>query len=891
MVRPDINSKSFAFLLMTIIMVVTSCSTKKNTFSRRVYHNLTAHYNAYWNGKESLKEGQYELLNLVADNYTFILPMFNYGSKEGAISINPYMDRAIEKGTMVIQRHSMEFNGKEYVRWIDDAYLMIGKAYFYKHEYNMARRTFDYVIKHYSDDPIKFNAMVWLANTYIQQKEWEKAQSLLDLVQSKIGKEQVPNSARKHLPLVYADYYIKQGLYRESITHLERGIEINTDKYLKTRAMFILGQIYQFNNDYEAATEYYTYVIKKNPPYEMAFNAKINLAQSFDIETGDRKLIIKKLEKMLKDEKNDEFQDQIYYALAEIAIREGNDSLAIDYYRLSVSKSISNNYQKAVSSLKLADLYYSYPDYVNAQAYYDSAMMFLPEDFPDYDILESKTETLTSLVNNILIVREQDSLQNLANMSEAERDEIIGKLIEEYKEEEKRRKEEERAAQQNQMMAAQSYQNKQNINRLAGGKWYFYNPSTLSYGYTEFIKRWGNRKLEDLWRLKNKKMMSFDYEEEIIASADSVVSDSIKSLETDPSKKEYYLQGLPLTDEAMALSDSLIRESLYKMGYIYKIGINDYPRSIETFDELNERYPGNSHKLESYYHLFRIYDETGNTDKAGYYKDQIITNYPDSDYAKILIDPNYNLVLQAQHNKASLLYEETYEAYKNQQYQMVQIYSEEAFESYQEDQDLIPRFEYLYALAIGKTDGHDSLLVHLRDVVTRYPSHDVAPLAQNIIDLLTGKKQMRPAGDTTITFAEVTPEDENIEEISPYSFEPDVVHFYVLIINAMKVNVNATKVKISDHNIKYHRLNNLSISSVLLDAERQMITVSNFKNKQDALAYYSGIKASEYVFSSINKDDFEHFVVSAENYKIFYQNKDAEQYQRFFAKNYLNPEK
>ena len=129
--RPTILSQPGKIILFTLsALLLVSCSTKKNTMTRRLYHNLTAHYNAYWNGKQSIKEGEAELYRTVKDNYTFILPVFNYGAKEQAVSINPQMDRAIEKGSKVVQKHSMFFNNREYVQWIDDSYLMIGQAYF-----------------------------------------------------------------------------------------------------------------------------------------------------------------------------------------------------------------------------------------------------------------------------------------------------------------------------------------------------------------------------------------------------------------------------------------------------------------------------------------------------------------------------------------------------------------------------------------------------------------------------------------------------------------------------------------------------------------------------------------------------------------------------------------
>ncbi len=882
--RPSFSLGAGKIILLTLAaLLMASCSTKKNTLTRRLYHNLTAHYNAYWNGKQSIKEGETELYKSARDNYSFILPVYNYGTREQAVSVNPQMDRAIEKGSKVIQKHSMFFNNKEYVNWINDSYLMIGMAYFYKQEYLMARRTFDYIIKNYENDPIKYKAMTWLASSYIQQQEWNKAQSLLDLVQSEIDKEILSMKMVKRLPLVYADFYVKQKLYKQAVPYLERGLEVNHDKITQCRLLFILGQIYQAEKDYDASSEYYTMLIKQGAPYEMAFNARINLAQSYSATTGDKKLIIKQLQKMIKDVKNEDFLDQIYYALAEIALRDSDDSLGIKYLKLSVSKSTSNLYQKSISSLRLADLYFSYPDYASAQLYYDTAVMFLPADYPNYDPIVTKSQLLTELVTHLTTVHVQDSLQAVAMMPENERMDLINKMIADYQEKERLRKEEEALLQNQIMMASSSYQTQQNVDRLAGGKWYFYNPSTLSFGYNEFLKKWGNRKLEDLWRLKNKQLITMDQEEEI-AAADSLKTDSTAVLSTDPLKPETYLQNLPLTEELMARSNKMISNALYQSGIIYDDGLADYPMAIESYRSLIDRYPSDDRVLETYYNLYSIYTDLQDSEHAAFYRDLIVNNYPESDYAKIIMDPNYSLVLQAQRNKAAVLYEETYQAYRNEQYMMVKIYSEEAMANYPEDKVLIPKFEYLRLMAIGRSVSHDSLATMLQQFIQQYPSHEITPLAQNVLNHLTIVEETLAASDSTISADSL---EISQKVIAPYVYEPATIHFYILVVDAGRVNVNATKVKISDHNQKYHSLDNLTISSVLLDNRRQMITVSNFRNKDQALTYFAGISTSEYVFSNIPADAFSQFVISSGNYRIFYENKDTRDYLRFFKKNYL----
>ncbi|PIY32494.1 MAG: hypothetical protein COZ08_06965, partial [Bacteroidetes bacterium CG_4_10_14_3_um_filter_42_6] len=65
-------------------------------------------------------------------------------------------------------------------------------------------------------------------------------------------------------------------------SYLQRGLELNNNKQLVTRIYFILGQISQSNQDFSKASSYFSKVIKRNPPYQMAFQAKMNLAQCYD---------------------------------------------------------------------------------------------------------------------------------------------------------------------------------------------------------------------------------------------------------------------------------------------------------------------------------------------------------------------------------------------------------------------------------------------------------------------------------------------------------------------------------------------------------------------------------------------------------------------------------
>ena len=436
------------FLLISILLI-NACSTKKNTPIRRTYHNVTAHYNAFFNGREAYKEGMRTLEKSQKDDFTKMLPLFIYEKNSNLGSISSKMDRAIEKSSKVIKKHSItakpkrkkgkltesekEFYAKkEFNNWVDDSYLMMGKSFVFKEDYLSARTNFNFIVSQFPNEPIKYDALIWLARIDLLEKKYKSALENLERLD---GEKDLPKKLEKDLATTYADYYIKKEKYKDAIPWLVNAIDKERKKKYRVRYKYILAQIYQQQDDFKKASEMYRQVIKMNPPYEMAFNAKINRATSYDNNSGRGKEITKQLQKMLKDDKNIEFQDQIYYAIGNIALKDGDKPEAIKNFKLSAETSVSNNTQKALSFLNLGRLYFERPDYPNSQAYYDSCMSFLPKDYPGYEKLSAKTVILNELITNLNEVRNQDSLQRIAAMSPSERNKLIDKIIQKLKEE------------------------------------------------------------------------------------------------------------------------------------------------------------------------------------------------------------------------------------------------------------------------------------------------------------------------------------------------------------------------------------------------------------------------------------------------------------------------
>ncbi len=873
--------------ILLAFMMLASCSTKKNKWNRRAWHNMTSHYNVWWNGNQSIKEGEKTLRQSVQDDYTKTLPVFNYGTKENALALNQYMDRTIEKDAICIQKHSMRFNNVERVRWIDDAFIDMGKAHFYKQDYVPARRTFDYASTQYRNSPDRFTATLWLAKTYIATKQYEKAEAMLQsiLVATDNENEKIPRYVRTNIDLVYADYYIALGRENEAVRYLRSALITAKGKYNKSRAMFILGQIYQHQNDKPRATEQFKNVIRKHPSYEMTFEAQMNLARCYDADTAT---IMKMLNKMLKDSKNTDFKDRIYYAMAGVAMENNNVDDGVKYLRRSVATSTTNNMQKIKSSLDCANILFSNNDYILSQAYFDTAVMTMDRSYPGYDSLLNLSVMLTDLVGNLTVYHTQDSLLRLADMDSIHRNAIIDKVIDEYKEEQKRL-EEQREIEKQIALNGGNEKPESVVPTGNDGNWYFYNTATRTRGANDFKAKWGNRMLEDYWFISNKQSFAQEVqqeeisEEELALMSEEERENYLKALEIikdttqyTPLDRGYYLKQIPFTQSAKDQANQEIAEALNNIGFIYYNDLADYPRSIEAYTELTERYPDNANEVSAWYYLYKMHGSRKENADAEKYKNLVLTKYPDSNQAKIILDPDYFVKANEKGAEAEQLYAKTFEAYQNGQYQRVMMNVKKARQQFEDDTLYMPRFEFLNAVSLGYVEVVDSMAYSLLRLIQKYPESSIKPFA---LDVLLKANDMYNLG---LNIESARPKDENVvEKESPYTFRPNDEYFVMVICNK-KVRVNPLKVRLSDFNKNNFRMDQLKIKNLMLNKEDALLTIEKFENVNKAIDYKTALFLNDYVFGGIEEENYTVLIISVSNYPIFYQEKNIEEYLDFW---------
>lgn len=863
------------------LLLLSGCSTKKNTLTRRMYHNLTSHYNIYWNGEKSLQDGDKQLRSTVKDDYTKVLRVYNYGSQQDGMTMNSTMDRALEKTSICVQKHSMKFGSRERVKWIDDAYLVMGKAHFYKHDYIPAKRTFDFVATEYNYNDIAYVANMWLIKTYIQTEEYPKAVATIEQLLAKTsGVNKLPKELMRNVDFTIADYYIATKDYNPAVKYLKNGILLNRDRDLRTRAMFILGQIYMLQGDANRATAQFKKVIKRNPEYEMVFESKMNMAKVGT--SSNAKELYKMMNKMLRDPNNEEYCDRIYYAMAELALREGDEAKAINYLRKSVAAYKDNRIQRAYSSLKAATMLFDRNEYELAQAYYDTAVTSMDRQFEGYDSIMNISQTLNELVMYASVVRDQDSLLRVAAMDSVSRniliDKIIARVIEQEQMEKEQREYEEQLALMGSTVGGDAPKTSEPTNST-GASWYFYNPSSVSRGITEFTKKWGMRKLEDNWRISDKRSLNNTGDEGLTEAKNAKAKqDSINATYTNHDRG-YYLQDLPFTMEEKEICDSLIADGLYHLGFLYMDRLSDLPRSIESYERLDSRYPGNKKELPTWYALYKMHKDLNHEEQSLFYKGKIFDKYPNSSYAEFINDPTYFEKLQAQEKEASEFYSKTYDAFEQGQFYRVKMNTERAMRLYESDTAFMPRFAFLHAVAQGRLVAIDTMAFALYDLVRTYPQSSITPYALEVLQNINEEYHLGLVL-TDINNKEGGDQPE-VKKASPYVYQPNSEHFVMIVCDSKSVRVDPLMVRISDFNKKEHRTRTFNLKNVVLDDDHSIITIGNFDSESKAADYIYSMFIGDYVFGGIDKSKYTAIPISSKNYPVFYQAKDLEEYKTF----------
>ncbi|MGV3588269.1 MAG: tetratricopeptide repeat protein [Adhaeribacter sp.] len=722
--------------LCLAVVLLAGCSPERNNFFSKAYQNTTARYNAYFLGNERLKTIEADVTAKAVTDYNRLLPIFPVIDSTIAAGFKKDLEEIIKKASYPIQKHATS-------DWTDDSYLLIGKARFYGLEYEEAIKTFKYVNSTSQNEVTRHEALVWLMRSFLQTEDLESAKAVSDIMK----KQFLTKENALLLFLTRAQYYLLLKDDKLAIQNLKLAIPLIEKKDEEARIRFILGQLYQRNSEEKLARQQFNRILRKNPPYELGFQSKLYLGQVTEVsDASSKEAVDKYFRKLLRDAKNKEYLDKIYYEMARFQLKQNKPELALQYLTQSVKNSTVNTAQKGYSYLLAGQTYYDKLQKYNlAQAYYDSAVQVLPQTAAEYAAAAERRDVLNDFVGHYNIVTRQDSLLQLASLDKATLDARIDAIIKAA--EEKKAADARRAAE----LAAKGANNNTGNNRNnifgnnnngtaeanigtptgPGGVWYFDNPATIGSAKAEFIRRWGNRPLQDNWRISNQQPTGSQQNLQAI-SPGALPGAAADTAATATNMRETLLQDIPLTPEMKLAANQKVETSLFTLGNIYRERLEEPAHAIETYEKFVARFPNSKNAPEAYYALYLLY-KTANDPKQQTYAARIKQQFPNSRYAKLIDNPNYLAEVSADNAKVRELYDKAFALYDEQKFKEANEMLNNIRQA-SPDAELIDRVAFLNVLIVGKTEQPSLFKLALQNFVKTYPSSNLLPKAQQYLD-------------------------------------------------------------------------------------------------------------------------------------------------------------
>jgi tetratricopeptide (TPR) repeat protein len=738
---PSYKSNIGIFLLSALILVAAGCSLEKQSGFNRTMQNLTAHYNILFNANEILRLKQESYAASFPDAYSELLNVY-----PDTIAQTGTPDKDLEEA---IVKANKIISIKEQSHYLGDAYLVLGKSRYLQANYFDAVEYFNYVTRSFGKQAnLKQEALVWKARGLMYLNQLPLAKLVIDSAVQDI------NPKKNVTADVYAtklQYDIITQNYAEAEEMAKLAIKYSYISNLKLRWTFILGQLQELNLKPGDAYESYTRIVKSNASFEMAFNANLNRIRIRDNQNGVKANKIDLLRALLKNSDNTDFFDQVYYQIGEQQFKAGEIDNALKSYKKSVRVSTKNQNQKGLSYLRIADINFkNKADYVSARLYYDSTLNNLSLNYPGYQIIRKKADNLQILTRLLETISREDTLQMLAALDEKTRDARIDEMVAR-----KTRQQQQAAlaasagaASANNGVMSNSFDrnnNSSSSNKNSGSTFYFYNSSAVSQGYNDFKRLWGNRKLEDNWRRSRRSNTGIPTTTTGIGSQVTDPDAPVGSAAYNTTNvsagtfRQDIVKNLPLTPALLQQSNFRIYNAYFEMANFYRDVLEDKKEAIATYETLLARFPQSSDKPSIYYNLYRLYADI-DAAKSNDYKNRLLKEYPESVFAKVILDPDYARKLADVDAEFNGFYNQVYDQYAQRQYTQVIEKANDLLNKYPNNR-YAAQLYYLKAIAAGHMEKLAPFQADLQLIAAKYPQDKlIAPLVNQHLAYIDSNK-------------------------------------------------------------------------------------------------------------------------------------------------------
>lgn len=713
--------------LLAVIVLVVACSTKKSTMLSRGFHATTTKYNVLYNGQLAYDKGLDALKLKFHDDFNSILTVERMQPEKDAVFVeqerDPNFQRAEDKAIKASQLHSIYVSGTEHNPQMDEVYMLLGKARYHDNRYVPALEAFNYILLKYADSDRIYDAKVWREKTNLRLEYHNLAiKNLKKLLKEENLKGQIRSEALATL----AQGYIYANALDSAKVPLTEAIDLAESLDEKARYTFILGQLNSKTDNKTEAIANFQKIINYNHKVPRAYliNAYAGKFSNQDIKTVDTLVFLKEYKSLLKDRENRAYQDIIYHQMGSLYNSYGVSNKAIENYNKSLSKITDNEILRVSNYKNLAEIYYNQKIYEMAGQYYDSAMVNMNPSTREFLAIKHKRNNLIDIVKYEAVVKENDSILHLVNLSPEARKTQIDQFIAERKIADAKKEAREKAA--NTKVSA----NASSAGLTGNSSFYFYSQNTVANAKQDFKKKWGERTLTDNWRLKSLStgsMASNEMDETQDAATNSPEENvSIEDMRYNP---DFFLAQIPTEDEQIKKLKTSRDNAYYQLGLIYSDRLQEYQIAANRLEKLLTLNPNVELIEPTKYHLYKIYLQL-NPEKAALVLNDLQTNHPNSQYTKVILNPNAKLEIE---NSPVQEYDRIHGMYAHGAYYEVLEALEIQIPGIIGDA-IISKYELLKALTIGRLNGLEEYEKALKYVLLTYPNSKEGKEADRILN-------------------------------------------------------------------------------------------------------------------------------------------------------------
>jgi outer membrane protein assembly factor BamD (BamD/ComL family) len=845
------------FAILAIVAAVFACNSKG-------YQNLTAKYNGYYYANLRVEEVEQALDDAHPYNYNEILKIYTDIDSAVIESNKAKLDDAFIKASQLVDWHSAS-------DYLDNGYLIVGKIRHLRGEFQLAIETLQYVNQTSPDNDEKHAALIVLMRTYMDMGDMDRALQVAGFLETDtLSKE---NEADFRLTMAY--YHQRQNNLQGIAQNLNEVSHTIKDKDERSRSKFILGQIYQKLGFNEEAYEFYKAALAGTPPYELTFYAKLNMQQVSAIGSANSiEKVNKYYQSLLKDRKNTEYRGHIYYEMGDFELKQDRFVPALSNYLLSVAVDNPEANQQALSFLRIGQLHFDhFKDFELAKAYYDSTMSVLPKGANDYEFIQKRQEVLTEFVTQLRIIQKNDSLLSLSEMNPVSLDAYIENVLIE-KEKKAKAAAKQKIVEKSQLNAGldRTDNTSSDFQTSNTGSWYFYNDAAMSQGELDFQRVWGNRPLEDNWRRSSKQDVSSTNEVLLESDTTLLVGNELTVAESNldrSTEKAELLKNVPSTEAEKSKLHLEIQEAYYALGNVYRFGLEEIDKAAGSYQILVDNYPYAVLRPEALFALYSIFSES-DINRSNDYKSQIISEYPETLMAKLLVNPNYLIEQEQRNQELQRIYANAYYQFEAGNYRQAEATLTNAFEAIK-DAGFLPNAQLLLAIMKAKTENLFSYEQALNDFTDEYPSGELHDYAQTLI------ASINPIKETIIR-------NEDFE----FSEEFEQSHMISILFRSEDINVNTLEDEVDNYNKTTYPNKKLTVGKLEFDPKlgQFVLFINVFETKEAALEYDKALKIALENFDASKGKEFDNFVISIDNFQMLYQSKEVEAYRTFYKRFY-----